>query len=63
MAQRGDRRPPGGRGDERPDDDRASEPGDSGLSGWLRRAIGSRTREVWVMEPDGRMRRGMKDEE
>jgi hypothetical protein len=31
--------------------------GDTGLTGWLRRVIGPRPREVWVMEPDGRVRR------
>jgi hypothetical protein len=30
---------------------------DAGLTGWLRRAISPRPREVWVMEPDGRMRK------
>lgn len=28
-----------------------------GLTGWLRKAIAPRPREVWVMEPDGSLRR------
>ncbi len=32
-----------------------------GLAGRLLRAIAPRPREVWVMEPDGRMRRVYKD--
>jgi hypothetical protein len=31
--------------------------GDGGLAAWLRRAITPRQREIWVMEPDGRLRR------
>ncbi|NNJ13196.1 hypothetical protein EKD04_023000 [Chloroflexales bacterium ZM16-3] len=30
---------------------------DTSLAAWLRRALTPRPREVWVMEPDGRMRR------
>jgi hypothetical protein len=36
---------------------------EAGLAGWLRRTLAPRPREVWVMEPDGRMRKGMKNEE
>jgi hypothetical protein len=46
-----------GRADNRHDErrDAARTPADDGLTGWLRRAITQRPREIWVMEPDGRM--------
>jgi hypothetical protein len=37
--------------------DAARRSADDGLTGWLRRAMAPRPREIWVMEPDGRMRR------
>jgi hypothetical protein len=36
--------------------------GEAGLTGWLRRAISPRPREVWVMEPDGRLRKAAERE-
>jgi hypothetical protein len=47
------------RTDERPGErqDDGQRTGDTGLTGWLRRAISPRPREVWVMEPDGKMRK------
>ncbi|NTW04467.1 MAG: hypothetical protein HGA19_24925 [Oscillochloris sp.] len=46
-----------------PEDRRTEEQGssrhtdDTGLAGWLRRTLTPRPREVWVMEPDGTLRK------
>jgi hypothetical protein len=37
--------------------DAARRSADDGVTRWLRRAMAPRPREIWVMEPDGRMRK------
>jgi hypothetical protein len=55
MPDHGNADRPGERPGERQDAGQRDD--DAGLTGWLRRAISPRPREVWVMEPDGRMRK------